>query len=168
MASAAFVAALEALGYGEAPERALSPADVSRMAMERAGTTDKRSRAYKSARRAIERRRTTGRESRGQPNRLLAEAIRRRGLRVHADLEIDPSPDEEPEPRPRSIDVTIPGGNLHVMAGAIARADLDAAEDAFWPAVLRAYEDVGDGEPSFLAEAIIGEIEALDIQFWRK
>jgi hypothetical protein len=161
----AFRTAMERLGYGEPPERRLSPAQVSQLAMDRAGTTDKKTRAYKSARRTLERRRTTGKQARGQHQRRFAHQVRQRGLNVHAELDLDIESDEEHDERPRSFDVTIPGSRLGRCADALERSDLDAAAEAFKVAMLREYEEVEPGEPSHLAAAEIGEVGALDVEF---
>lgn len=155
-ARAAFERALTQLGtITEPPERRMSTEEKSELAMERAGTRDKSSRAYKSARRTVERHATTtARQVRGQPLRRLAEQIRRRGLRVSADVEIDPSPDpDEPDKRPRSIEERLSGDDCRPLAAALDRGDMHAAADEFWQALLREYEEVGPDEHSFLAGA---------------
>jgi hypothetical protein len=159
----AFREAMEALGYGEAPERQLTPAEVSQRARAIAAAEGIK---YKSARRRIERRRTTGKEARGQPNRRLAQRIRQRGLRVYAELEMDPSPDPRgrPDMRPRKISVELSGAQLEDVADAIEAGNLGRAEDQFREAMLREYEDVGEDEPSFLSGADIGEVDELSIE----
>lgn len=169
-ATAAFARAMGALGDIEAPpERELTTEQVSELAMERAGTRDKKSRAYKSARRSIERRRTTtAKETRGQRVRRLTDAIRRRGLHVQAEVEMDPSPDPdspEEDKRPRSIDIYLGGEVLDPLATALDRGDVDEAAAEFWDAVLRGYEEVGPDEHSFLAGAADDlDVSALSIE----
>lgn len=154
-----------ALGYGEAPERRLTPAEVSAAARAIAATEGIK---YRSARRRIERRRTTAGESRGQPNRAFARRAARLGFGVHAVLRIDVSPRKgQKDMRERRMDVSISGALLEETGfiGAIERADLGAAEGAFFVALMRAYEDVDIGEHSFLEDALVGNVSALDISW---
>lgn len=158
----AFEDAMRELGYGEAPERRMSPADISRRAREIAAAEGIK---YKSARRRLERRRTTGAESRGQPNRRFAARIRREGLRVHAVLQMDMSPKDRRDMRERRIDLTIPPSYLVDMARALDRGDLQEAAGEFFSALMRAYEEVGADEESSFEGAAIGEVSALDISW---
>ena len=160
--SEAFEDALRGLGYGEAPERRLTPAEVSARAHEIA---ERERIKYKSARRRLERRRTTGRESRGQPNRRFAARLRREGLRVHAVLQMDMSPKDRRDMRERKIDLTIPPSYLGGMAAALDRGDIQQAEGEFWSALMRAYEEVGPEEESSFEDAAVGNVSALDLSW---
>lgn len=155
--------AMRNLGYAPPLELELTTQQKSELAIERAGTADKKSRAYKSARRTIERRSTQSGERRGQTNRRFADLVRRRGLRVFIQMELDPSPSGEEDMRDRTIDLELTGDQLGQTAAALERGSLTAAGQAFKVELMRAYEEVEPGEPSFLARAQIGEIEAMDI-----
>jgi hypothetical protein len=158
----AFSANMYRLGFGVSPERRMSTQERSELAMERAGTTDKSSRAYKSARRTIERHATEAGQKRGQVNVRFAREVRRRGLRVFCEMEIDPSPGEEEDMRPRTIDETLTGDDMPNTIAALERGDLDAAGAAFKRELLAVYEDE---EPPHLPGAQLGEIATLDIDF---
>src|SRR5262252_1020644 len=142
-----FADAMFALGYGEAPERKLTAEEKSQLAMERAGTRDKSSRAYKSARRTIERRATEAGQRRGQPNQRFAREVERRGLNVYFSGEIDPSPKageegeegEGEDMREREFSVHLSGEELESTIEHLARGNLRAAASAFKHELLYAY-----------------------------
>lgn len=164
---AMFADNMVALGYGKSEESKLTPEEKSELAMERAGTRDKSSRAYKSARRTIERRSTeTGKQRRGQPNVRFAREVERRGLLVRFTGEIDPSPDEESEDmRERDFEVAMGADELERTIDELAAGDLTRAGYAFKRELLAAYAEQGGTDERLLMGAAVGEISALVISW---
>jgi len=159
-----FSAAMQDLGYGVPIERTLTRQEKTDLAIQRAGTADKSSRAYKSARRTIERRATEAGQRRGQASmRRFADDVRRRGLRVSAVFELDVSPADEDDMRPRELDFRLSGNQLPRTIDALARGNLETAGRAFKDELLAAYMEVGPDEPHLLDQAQIGDVDALDI-----
>lgn len=163
---AMFADAMEALGYGTSAERKLTTEEKSELAMERAGTRDKSSRAYKSARRTIERHATEAGQRRGQPNVRFVREVERRGLFVRFTGEIDPSPDDEREDmRERDFELYMGADELEQTIGALAAGNLDRAGHAFKRELLAAYAEQGGTDERLLAGAAVGEINALSISW---
>jgi hypothetical protein len=165
---AEFAAAMESLGYGVAAEKRLTTEEKSELAMERAGTRDKGSRAYKSARRSIERRATEAGQTRGQPNVRFAREVYRRGLRVQFSGEIDPSPEDEEgegDMREREFELVLAGDELESTVEHLAAGNLSAAGHAFKRELLAAYAEQGGTDERLLAGAAMGEINALSISW---
>lgn len=160
-----FEGQMRALGYSEPRELRLTTQEKSELAMERAGTRDKKSTAYKSARRTIERRTTEAGQRRGQSFRRFADEVRRRGLRVHAELELDVSPSSEEDMRPREIDLELGGDQIPRTIAALAAGDVGQAGLELKRELLYAYETEGadPGGQAFMPRAQIGDIDALDI-----
>jgi hypothetical protein len=153
--------AVELLGGGSRGKSAL--------AQELAGTTDKRSRAYKSAQRSVNRWTTERGAQRRTPSgvnvqriqaagqrRELAERLRQARITVSAELEVDPSPDgTEAGMRPRDIEDAEIEDTRWIDAFEEGRDD-DAAQ-LFGEALLDAYEPT-------LRESAIGNVDSLHIE----
>ena len=161
---------MEALGYGTAPERQLTAEEKSELAMLRAGTRDKSSRAYKSARRTIERHATEAGQRRGQPNVRFAREVERRGLLVRFAGEIDPSPepgeqDSGDDMRERDFELYLGADEIPDTIDALAAGNLAQAGRAFKYELLAAYAEQGGTDERLLAGAAMGEINVLAISW---
>lgn len=153
--------AVQSLGGGRAGRSAL--------ARELSGTSDRSSRAYKSALRNVDRWTTQSAGQRRTPSRASAQRVQNIGQRrelleqikrgersivVTAELEIDPSPDGTEEGmRPREVQ-QVPVEDNGWVDAALA-GNMDEAAELFGEAMLDAYGG--------LAGAAIGDVEYLHL-----